>query len=167
MWAKHKQSEIQMVKRNSTSASSNNCLYCWGENLPSWNKKKYYKLPPDCNPNDPENSHKLKIQTASQKIRRWIYVSNKTDNEFILISTMWAKHKHSEIKMAMRNSTLASSNNCHYWLGEKSHSWNRNFIIKCCQTAIQMIKRIRINSKFEQIPPKIGRWTSVLKWNWQ
>ena len=33
MWAKHKQSEIRMVKRNSTNASSNNCLYGGERNL--------------------------------------------------------------------------------------------------------------------------------------
>ena len=38
MWAKHKQSEIRMVRRNSTNASSDNCLYRWGEKFTFWNK---------------------------------------------------------------------------------------------------------------------------------
>jgi len=73
MWAKDKQPEIQMVKRISTSTSSNNWLHWWGEKFASWNKKIYYKILPlhhDCNPKDQENSHKLKIRTASSKNRK-------------------------------------------------------------------------------------------------
>ena len=45
-------------------------------------------------------SHKLKIRTASSNIERLIFFSTiKTDSEFILIFTMWAKHKQSEIQM--------------------------------------------------------------------
>ena len=75
--------------------------------------------------------------------------------------------KNLKSKWSKRNSTSASSNNCLRWLGEKFASWNKSFILKYCQTAIQMIKRICINTKLEQLPRKIGRWTSVSKWNWQ
>ena len=64
---------IQMVKRISTRARSNNCLYWWGEKFGSLNKKIDYKilqLHHGCNPKDQENSHKLKIWTASSKNRK-------------------------------------------------------------------------------------------------
>ena len=72
MWAKHKQSEIRMVRRNSTNASSDNCLYRWGEKFTFWNKFDLINTAstPDCNPNDQENSHKLQIRTASSKNRK-------------------------------------------------------------------------------------------------
>ena len=107
-------------------------------------KKLNYNVLPDCNPNDEENSHKLKIRAASSK--------NKKMN-FRL-----------EIQMVRRNSTSPSSNNCIHWCGEKIASWNEHFNLKYCQytmTSIQMIKRIRISSKFELLPCKIGWWTSV------
>ena len=43
-------------------------------------------------------------------------------------------------------------------------------IIKYCHytmTAIQIIQRICIRSKFKQFPRKIGRWTSISKKIWQ
>jgi len=41
----------------------------------------------------------LKFEQISFKIGRWTSVSNKTDSEFFLISTMWAKDKQSEMQM--------------------------------------------------------------------
>ena len=43
--------------------------------------------------------------------------------EFFLISTVWANHRQSGIKMVKRNSTSSSSNNCLHW-------WERNFLPK-------------------------------------
>ena len=40
MWSKDKYLEIQMVKRISRSASSNNCLHWRRKKFASWNKKK-------------------------------------------------------------------------------------------------------------------------------
>ena len=68
MWAKDKLSEIQMVKRMSTRASSNNCLHWWGEKFASLNK--ILPVHHGCNPNGQEYSHKLKIRTASSKNRK-------------------------------------------------------------------------------------------------
>ena len=62
MWSKDTQSEIQMVKEISKRANSNNCLHWWGEKFASLNKM--LPVHHDCNPNDQEISHKLKIPTA-------------------------------------------------------------------------------------------------------
>ena len=144
-----------MVKRNSTSASSNNCLNWWREKFASW--KNIY------------NKYCQYTMTAIQMIKR-IHISSKfeqlprkledelpsriqlTVNSSWFRAAMWAKHKQSEIQMVKRNSTSASSNNCLHWWGEKFASWNKNLVIKYCQctmTAIQMIKRISVSSKFE------------------
>ena len=166
MRATNKQSEIQMVKGMRTRASSNNCLHwCWwGETFASLNK--ILPVHHGCNPNDQENSPTLKIRTAFSKNRKmYFHLEIKlTVNSSWFRVAMWAKHKQSEIQMVRRNSTSASSNNCLHW-------WeicflNFFFFVKYCQyttTAIQMIKRIRISSKFEQLPWKIGRWTCVSK----
>ena len=64
MWAKDKQSEIQMVKEISTSKGK-------FQQLPSLMEEKFAslnKIVPvhhGCNPNDQENLHRLKIPTAS------------------------------------------------------------------------------------------------------
>ena len=118
MWAKHKQSEIQMVKTNSTSASSNTCLYWWERNLLP-KIKLYYKILPayhNSNLNDQKNSQKLQIWTASSKNRssNFHLKIKLTVNSSWFREAMWAKHKQSEIRMVKRNSTNASSNNCLY-----------------------------------------------------
>ena len=108
MWAKHKQSEIQMVKRNSPSLSSKNCLHWWGEKFASWNKKKYYKMPPvyhDCKPNDQENSHKLQIRTAFSKNRKvnfCLKMKLAVNSSWFRVA-MWAKHKQSQIQNGQEN----------------------------------------------------------------
>ena len=69
MWANHKQSEIQMVKKIAQEHVPATAFIDGKRNfLPE--KKNYYKILPDCNPNDQENSHKLKIATASSKNRK-------------------------------------------------------------------------------------------------
>ena len=70
MWAKDKQSEIQMV---------NDISICKGkfQQLPSLMGEKYSSLKKilpvhhGCNPNGKEYSHKLKIRQLSQNIGRW------------------------------------------------------------------------------------------------
>ena len=60
----------------------------------------------DCNPNDQENLYKLQIETASSKKKEWELPSwNTTQSELILFSSMWAKHKKSEIQIGKRNPT--------------------------------------------------------------
>ena len=157
---------IQMINRNCIRANSKKYTHWWERNLLP--EKRYYKILPDCNPNDQENSHKLQIWTASSKNRKMNFrlEIKLTVNSSGFRVGMWAKHKQSENQMVRRNSTSASANNCLHWCGEKFASWNKNLITKYCQhtmTTIQMIKRIRISSKFEQLPRKIGRWTSISK----
>ena len=113
MRTKHKQSEIQKVKRNSTSTSSNNCQ-----------KLKFIiKILPvhhDCNNNDQNNSHKLLIQTAFLKNRKMNFrlKIKLTVNSSWFWVAMRAKHKHSEVRLAKRNSISARSNNCFHWWRE-------------------------------------------------
>ena len=57
-----------MVKEISTRASSNNRLNWWWEKFSSLNK--ILLVHHDFNPNDQENLHKLKIQTAFSKNRK-------------------------------------------------------------------------------------------------
>ena len=112
IWAKHRQSEIQMVERTSTSASSNNCLHWWREKFASWNKNfviKYCQYTMTAIFNDQENSHKL--QTASSKNRKMNFrlEIKLTVNLSWFRVAMWAQHQQSEIQMVKRNSASASS----------------------------------------------------------
>ena len=63
--------------------------------------------------------HMQKRISISSKLKQLFYKKgdelpsqNKTDSEFILIWTMWAKYKQSEIQTVKRIRTRASSNNC-------------------------------------------------------
>ena len=91
MWATKKKSAIQMVKGMRTRASSDNCLHWWEEKFGSLNKNMDNKVLPlhhGCNPNDQENLHRLKIQTAFLKIRKmnlrleinWQWIHSDLDN---------------------------------------------------------------------------------------
>ena len=124
MWAKHKQSEIEMVKRNSTSASSNNCLHWWERNL-------LPEIKNDCYSNHLKTSHKLQIRTASSKNRKMNFcleIKLTVHSSWFWVA-MWAKHKQSEIQMVKRNSTRTRSNNCLHWWGEKFASWNKKKLL--------------------------------------
>ena len=131
MWVKHKQSEIQMVKRNSTSTSSNHGLYWWGEKYDFWNTKfgVTYCLCTMTAIQMIKRIHRSsKFKQLPSKIENELPSWKKTDSEFILISAMRPKHKQSEIHVVKRNSKSASSNNCLNWWREKLPSWNDNFI---------------------------------------
>ena len=162
MSANDKQSEIRMVKEFRTCKGKFQELpSLMGEKFAAWNK--ILPVHHGCNPNGQEYSHKLKIRTA--------FTSNRTMNfglEIKLyVNSFWFRLCQPTINNLKsewsRNLELvrASSKNCLHW-------WERNLLpeIKYCQctmAAIQMVKNIRINSKFEQLSQAIGPWTSVSK----
>ena len=101
-------------------------------------KKIYNEILPvhhDCNPNDQENSHKLKIRAAFSKNRKMNFrlEIKLTVNSSWFREAMSAKHKQSEIRMVRRNSTNASSDNCLYRWGENFTFWNKFVLIRYCQ----------------------------------
>ena len=162
MWAKAKQYGIQMVNEILAQGQVPTTAFIDGREICFLKYKFSYEIPSvhhNCNPNDQQNSHKLQIRTASSKNRKMNFrlEIKLTVNSSWFREAMWAKHKQSEIRMVRRNSTNASSDNCLYRWGEKFTFWNKFVLIKYCQytmTAIRMIKRIRISSKFEQLPRK-------------
>ena len=144
MRAKHKQSEIQILKRNMAQGQVPTTALIDRREMCFLKQNFYYKILPvhhDCNPNDQEILHELQIRTASSKNRKMNFCLEMklTVNSSWFRVAMRAKHKQSEIQMVKRNSTSISSNNCLHWWGEKFASWNKIFILKYCQTAIQMI----------------------------
>ena len=149
-----------MVKKNSTRASFTTA-FIDEEKISSWNKMFYIKYCETAIQIIKRIRISSTFEQLPRKIGRWTSVLNKTESEVILIRVaMWAKHSNLESKWS-REIAQEQVATTAFIDSEKFASWNKMFIIVYCQTAIQKIKRIRISSKFEQLPCKIGRQTSV------
>ena len=98
-----------MVKRNTTSTSSNNCLHWWERNLLP-KIILFYKILPvhhDCNSNDQEHSHKLQTQAASSKIRNMNFcLKIKISVNSSQFRTIWKPNGQEKKKNASANNSL-------------------------------------------------------------
>ena len=135
-----------MVKRNSTRVNSNNCLHWWGEKFASWIKCFNYKILPvhryhDCNPNDQENSHKLRIRKASSKNRKMNFhlEIKQTVNSSWFRVAMWPKHNNLKSKWSREKAQAQVLTTSFIDKERNLLPEIKKFIIKYCQCTMTAI----------------------------